>query len=118
MGERELDKSFQRLQMFDLDELEDVEACQERWIEEVMTTLKCDHDSELKMGNFMAPTGDDVQHEGDCGATEDGGAREPREDHSATERVIGLQERAVEESTICSAVDCTRHRSSRDAMLQ
>jgi hypothetical protein len=56
MGDRDLDKSFQRLQMFDIDEKEDVEACQGRWIEEVMTTLNCDDESQLKMEKFMAPT--------------------------------------------------------------
>lgn len=55
MGERDLDKSYQRLQMLNLDDLEDVEACQARLIADMMKETKCDDEGQLKLEKFMAP---------------------------------------------------------------
>lgn len=52
----DLNKSLSRLQMLDLDGLEDVEACQGRWLKEVMKTLKVEDEDQMTSENFGRPT--------------------------------------------------------------
>ena len=52
----DLDKSFNRLQMLDLDGLDDVEACQGRWLQGVRNTLKVEDDDQLTSEKFGGPT--------------------------------------------------------------
>ncbi len=55
MADLDLDNSFHRLQSFDVLELDDVEACQIRWIEEAKKKLKCNEEE-----NFDANEADFV----------------------------------------------------------
>ena len=52
----DLNQSLTRLQSFDLDGLEDVEACQGRWLSGVMSTLKVGDGNQLTADKFMGPT--------------------------------------------------------------
>lgn len=51
----DLNRSFNRLQMLDIDDLDDVQACQERWIDEVKKKLNCEED-DLTAEKFSGPT--------------------------------------------------------------
>ena len=51
----DLDTSFMQLQSFDVDELDDLEATQSKWIEEAKAKLKCDEDN-LKAHLFSGLT--------------------------------------------------------------
>ena len=50
MGDDDLNKSFARLQEFDLDDLDDVVACQERWLVDVKRKLKVDDEEAIAAG--------------------------------------------------------------------
>ena len=52
----DLNRSLTRLQSFDLDDLEDIEAGQERWFMDVKSTLKVDNEDQLTAKKFMEPT--------------------------------------------------------------
>lgn len=52
----ELNTSLSRLQCLDIDGLEDVEACQERWFAEVMKALKVEEENKLTTEKFSVQT--------------------------------------------------------------
>ncbi len=52
----DLDTSFRQLQSFDASELDDVEACQIRWLEDAMKRLKCDNQDKLSAELFSGLT--------------------------------------------------------------
>ena len=56
MADLDLDNSFHRLQSFDASDLDDVEACQIRWIEEAKKKLKCKEEDNLDSDLFMTLT--------------------------------------------------------------
>ena len=56
MGDDVLNKSFARLQEFDLDDLDDVVACQERWLVDVKRKLKVDDEEAMTTERFAGPS--------------------------------------------------------------
>ncbi len=56
MGDEDHNKSFARLQMFDLDDFDDVVGCGARWFKEVKKQLKVEHDCEMTSNKFAVPT--------------------------------------------------------------
>ena len=56
MGDDDLNKSFARLQEFDLDDLDDVVACQERWLVDVKRKLKVDDEEAMTTERFAGPS--------------------------------------------------------------
>ncbi len=56
MGDEDLNKSYARLQEFDLDDYDDVVGTGARWFSDVMKQLKVTNDFELKASKFAVPT--------------------------------------------------------------
>ena len=52
----DLNRSFNRLQSLDIDDLEDVQACQESWIDKVKKKLNCEEEDHLTAEKFSGPT--------------------------------------------------------------
>ncbi len=51
----DLDTSFRQLQIFDVDELDDIDAVQSQWIEKVKKELKCEEEDNLSKELFSRP---------------------------------------------------------------